>query len=273
MKRTVLLASAALFVFLLCALAACGGRETLKLISVDFPDFTTVESRDITVKNLHEAERGLFTSEEKYEYHLFRIYERDGDIVLTESTDEFSEPGNYQPSAEYTFFGVDNGEWGGWVKYQRYATVENPEPEMKAVCSENLRGFISPAERRDVIVLTGSAHLGLDKGKLRYMRYDSEKRDYDCTQEIDLGSSPQAWYSDRETGTHYIFCFEKVVIYNENGTHTEIVYKDDLIRCFGAFCVIRIDGLFYLSNSSGIARYDIESNEFTWFPILIEKKR
>lgn len=270
MKRFLFLILTAVLV--LCTLSACGGNETLKVKSVDFPEYTTIKSREINEDTLRDAYLGLYTADDKYEFHRYYIYERDGDIVLTENRDEYSEPRNHQPAAYYTFFGVDNGEWGGWVKYQRFATIENPEPEMKTVCNENLIGFICPTVRSDVIVLTGLAHLGLSCGKLRYMKYDNEKRDYDCTQEIDLGSCPKAWYSDYETGTHYIFCSEKVVIYNENGTHTEIVFKDDLIRYCGAFCVIRIDGLFYISNGSGIARYDIENNEFTWFPILIEKE-
>lgn len=268
MKRTVLLASAALFVFLLCALSACGtDTESITVRSADFPDIVKIKSHSFDEKSIISVERNIDTYKRQHDISFgmygYRVRSNAGTLIIEEN-DSNTPKEMIALCGSNVVFGVNYGEWGGWVGWQRLSDSDRPFEEIHILCRENLLGF-AWIGGSDQLIFTGLAHGNISEGKLRTAVYNKSTKSVEITREYDLGSYPYEWYNDYEAKKVYIICNDKLVVYSFDGEVNE--YSCEPLKAFFPNSITKIEDMIYIGNESGVVRFNTKTEEFTWFPI------
>ncbi|PKM62418.1 MAG: hypothetical protein CVU97_05445 [Firmicutes bacterium HGW-Firmicutes-21] len=153
------------------------------------------------------------------------------------------------------YVGVNVGEFGGWVVYCPHN--KDFESNGVIVVEENFQGFIQ-VDNIKVLLLTGLAHLGTDKGKL----YMLEKGN--ATELYDFGSMPQTFVWSEET--LYVFTLDKLYSYKPGETPFVLMENNTYYN----MCIksaVKLGNSIYCGGKGGIYEYCLDTGMEYWYPI------
>ena len=154
-----------------------------------------------------------------------------------------------------TIMGVDNGEWGGGVKF-----IPKKGNEYKLI-DENFRGFYVVGEKK--YALTGLSHLSLDWGNIYQLKYSSKK--WKAKKVIDLGSCPKTFLLKDEK---LYLVTDTTLCVIEDGKISENLVKEAFWRSLYPNSIVFANESLYIGMRGGIFSYNLNSKKETWYEVI-----
>ena len=169
------------------------------------------------------------------------------------------------------FFGVDLGDYDGWVKYSPYNTSLTGD-DFQVVSNENCCAIIQK-DNQNGYILTGVRKLLMDmtsKGSLYTVNYNDIEKAWQWDKVISFDGFPLAYYYSPEFDQFYVVTDENILqIKNDNTVET--VVSSNLIVQMGANSIVCIDDTLYCGSPAGVYSFNLSSKEEKWYPMEYEK--
>ena len=151
--------------------------------------------------------------------------------------------------------GIDNGEWGGKVKFSPYVGLGY------TLVGENFRGFYMVNGR--LFVLTGLVHGMGDKGSLYELYFDNGS--WKAKLIYNFKSSPNT-YLVVENNVYVIT--NKALYLMENGTTVKTILKKAFWDGLYPNSMILANSKLYVGMRGGMFSVGLDDKAITWYPIV-----
>ena len=238
--------------------SACSGKGSLDVMSYDYQGLVKMEQNDIDLDYIWQNFTG----------HYCGVSLENEKLVISRpdiNKRSYTMMGNYG-----YFVGVDLGEFDGWVRFFPY---DGDDTEPLLVVDENCRGFVERGQGKGELLLTGLAHMGLNEGAL-YKLYLVDKQ-WHWEKLCDLGSSPNAYFYNKDTGILYIVTDMAILAYTEEDGLETLLKNEDLGYMYPN-SLVELDGKLYVGMALGVYEYDLGNGSTSWYTLdldYVEKKK
>ena len=154
------------------------------------------------------------------------------------------------------FTGIDYGEFGGGLDF---TSVEGTYK----LLDENVVDFI--AVDKKYYVLTGLAHLGMDRGKMYRLDFMDYNGRWAAKEILDLQSCPLAYYLDNNN-VIYMVTYDSLLHIRDEKI-SKVLVKDAFWRGLYPNSVLYLDGRLVIGMWGGVYTYQLSTGQQRWYPI------
>lgn len=242
--------------FTSCAPNPSLDSDIIPVCSATFPDLVVMEAKPFDAKASEEAQRKG--------YPALEVYVDNGNLCIKQC-----ENSNVclLPANDGHLYGVDCGEFGGYVAYCRSDTYNTFSPVL--LCNENCQALIQ-VNFQEYYAITGLAHMFSNFGSVYRLTYSSENAQWSAEKLVDLGGRAWAHVYDEGNGLLYLSVANRgLLCMDAQGELTTVATHEDWYDV-GANSLVLLEGKLFFGGANGIGRYSFDTKELTFFPMDYE---
>ena len=249
--------------FLICMislllLTAC--HQSPERIKVDSSDYASLKYLE---EGVFDKEQLLNWYNPEYSYDGYTCYVSilDGNLCISNSN--VRQQSFLQQFDNGYFFGVDLGEFDGWVRYHPYFS-QYPESGYGALVStENCLGIVAQ-DRRNGYIITYKALSS--SGTVYKIYYSEENKKWEWTLLKSFETTPMAFSYQKDQDILYIATSGTIVsISNDN--HVSTIVESEILNYIDINSIVYNNDSLWCGSSLGVYRYCIEEREEKWYPM------
>ena len=245
-------------------ISSCSSANRLSVSSDDYPKLS-----HMTAGEFDEEKAMTWFLDNPYSDYTCSVSNKNGELWI--SNQKLNNRSYIQQFNNGYFFGVDLGDYDGWVKYSPYNTALTGD-DFQVVSNENCCGIISK-DKQNGYILTGiRSHIigGDSKGSMYTVTYDDTIKTWQWDKTISFEGFPMAYDFSSENDQFYVVT-DKNILRIKNDNTVETVVSSDLIPYIGANSIVCIDDVLYCGTPMGVYSYNMSTQEEKWYPMEYEK--